>query len=91
MPTQHPIKMVECWCDLGVHFRGRPRKTIKHFSKSCHTPLTACPESAQAMKRSVDAAPTAGGVVKLLAALKPNSGEPYLQRPEVALQMPLDG
>ncbi len=81
---------MECWCNLGVQIQGRPRETIKHLNQSCYTPLTACPESAQAMKRSVDAAPTAGGVVKLLAALKPNSGEPYLSRPGAAPQMPSD-
>ncbi len=44
-------------------------------------PLSACPESAHAMKRSVDAAPTAGGVVKLLTALKPVAGSPNLHVP----------
>jgi hypothetical protein len=36
------------------------------------------------MKRSVDAAPTAGGVVKLLTALKPVAGSPNLHVPWIA-------
>jgi len=36
------------------------------------------------MKRSVDAAPIAGGVVKLLTALKPVAGSPNLHVPCIA-------